>query len=468
MRSFLAAAVAMFAMSSGIAETSWQTHGPIRVSENKRFLVHQDNTPFFYLGDTAWELFHRLDREEATHYLTDRAKKGFTVIQAVALAELDGLDAPNPYGHLPLTDNDPTKPNEDYWKHVDFIVNEAARRGLVMGFLPTWGDKWNGKGLDPQIFNPKNAEAYGEWLGKRYQEQPLIWILGGDRLVENDTHREIIRAMARGLRKGDAGRHLITFHPRGGSGSAEVFHAEEWLDFNMRQNGHGAEFDGHYDKTRFDYDRTPIKPVIDAEPIYEDHPVNFNAKNFGHSIAADVRRPLYWNLFVGACGHTYGNHCVWQMWDPKKNRQPINAPLLPWQEALDQPGALQMQHARRLLESRPYLTRIPDDSLMVESSIKTAMPGAGIRRFVATRDTEGTYALVYAPVGRPFKVRMEVITGPKVKAWWFNPRTGTSTPIGEFPNTGLQTFTSPNPGEFIDWVLVLDDSAKAYFIPPQH
>jgi len=273
--------------------------------------------------------------------------------------------------------------------------------------------------------------------------------------------------MARGLRKGDDGRHLITFHPRGGSGSAEPFHAEEWLDFNMRQNGHGTEFDGRYEKTRLDYDRTPIKPVIDAEPIYEDHPVNFNAKGFGHSIAADVRRALYWDLFSGACGHTYGNHCIWQMWDPKKNRKPVNAPLLSWQEALDQPGAGQMQYARRLLESRPYLTRIPDDSIIVESDIKTAMPGAGTRRFVATRDTDGSYAFVYAPIGRTFQVHMSKITGQKVKAWWFNPRTGTATSIGEFPNTGEQPFTPPNPGEFIDWVLVLDDAAKDYLIPPQ-
>lgn len=57
----------------------------------RRYLVNERGAPFFYLGDTAWELFHRLTREEAEQYLQDRASKGFTVIQAVALAELDGL-----------------------------------------------------------------------------------------------------------------------------------------------------------------------------------------------------------------------------------------------------------------------------------------------------------------------------------------------------------------------------------------
>ncbi|WP_395821362.1 DUF4038 domain-containing protein [Archangium minus] len=37
----------------------------LRVSSNSRYLVKEDGSPFFYLGDTAWELFHRLNRSEA-------------------------------------------------------------------------------------------------------------------------------------------------------------------------------------------------------------------------------------------------------------------------------------------------------------------------------------------------------------------------------------------------------------------
>jgi hypothetical protein len=252
----------------------------------------------------------------------------------------------------------------------------------------------------------------------------------------------------------------MTLHPPGGNGSSTWFHSDDWLDLNMRQNGHVAEWTGRYDQTRKDYDRTPIKPVIDGEPIYEDHPVSFNAKTLGHSIAADVRRPLYWDLFSGACGHTYGHHSVWQMWSPGKG--PINDPLMPWFEAIDQPGAGQMQFARRLLESRPMLTRIPDDSVVVDGRVKTAVPGTGTRHFAATRDEGGSYAMVYAPVGRAFGVRMGKITGAKVKAWWFNPRNGEATAIGEFENKGEHEFVSPDRGEQVDWVLVLDDASKNY------
>lgn len=444
----------------------------LKVSDNHRFLVKEDGTPFFYLGDTCWELFHRLNREDAVRYLDDRAGKGFNVLQAVALAEVDGINTPNAYGHSPLVNGDPTKPAvqdgpaNDYWDHVDFIVAEANRRGLYLGFLPTWGDKWNKKwGAGPVTFNVQNAESYGEWLGRRYRDAGLIWILGGDRPVENGEQKEILRAMARGLKRGDGGTHLMTFHPTGGQGSSEWFQEEEWLDFNMRQNGHVAEFTGRYDATRKDYDRKPVKPVLDGEPLYEDHPVSFDAKKLGHSCAADVRGPLYWNLFGGACGHTYGHHSVWQMWSPDK--QPINDPLMPWYEAIDQPGARQMQYGRWLLESRPYLTRIPDDSILVTDRVKTAVPGAGRYRFAATRDEAGTYAMVYAPLGRKFKVHMDKIAGARVKAWWFNPRDGKPTAIGDFPNTGEREFRSPDPGEHLDWVLVLDDAAKNYPPPGQ-
>ena len=115
--------------------------GNLKVADNQRYLVYADGTPFFWLGDTAWELFHRLDREEAELYFSDRAEKGFTVIQAVILAEQDGLNTPNPYGEKPLQNNDPTKPNEKYFQHVDDLLKIAEKHGLLIALLPTWGDK---------------------------------------------------------------------------------------------------------------------------------------------------------------------------------------------------------------------------------------------------------------------------------------------------------------------------------------
>ncbi|HEY4967896.1 MAG TPA: DUF4038 domain-containing protein, partial [Puia sp.] len=106
----------------------------IRVSPNGHFLTEKSGKPFFWLGDTDWELFHRLTREETIEFLNTRQKQGFNVIQAVALAEFEGLRTPNRYGDVPLVNFDPTKlaispgndPSDnfqyDYWDHVDFVI----------------------------------------------------------------------------------------------------------------------------------------------------------------------------------------------------------------------------------------------------------------------------------------------------------------------------------------------------------
>jgi len=432
-------------------------HGRLKVSDNKRFIVHEDGTPFFYLGDTAWELFHRLDRDEAEKYLEIRRKQGFTVIQAVVLAELDGLNTPNANGDRPLKDNKPTKPNEAYFKHVDWIVNKAAEKGIYIGMLPTWGDKvtkaW-GKG--PVIFTNDNLDdvrAYGGFLGARYKDKPnIIWILGGDRIADNAE--QIWRAMAKGIKKGDQGRHLMTYHPQGGNSSAKWFGNDDWLDFNMLQSGHDRFDRPNYEPVSKDYNRKPVKPCLDGEPRYEDHPVNWDPKNgwFGDF---DVRQAAYWSLFAGAFGYTYGCHDIWQMYAP--GRQPISSARNNWYDVLELPGAWDMMHVRNLIESHPFLTRVPDQSLIAGE------PGSGPEHIQATRGED--YAFIYLPYGQKITVVLAKISGEKVRAWWFDPRTGKAEAAGTFDNQGTRQFDPP--GETKrgnDWILVLDDASKDY--PP--
>ena len=287
----------------------------LKVSENKRFLVTEGGKPFFWLADTAWELFHRCDREEAEMYLKKRASQGFNVVQAVALAELDGLNSPNPYGQTPLLENDPVRPNEAYFEHVDYIIRKAEENGMYVALLPTWGDKVNTKswGVGPEVFDSENARVFGEWLGSRYKEfDNIIWIIGGDRNPREDSGDIAIwNNMAEGIAAtaGGYANTLMSFHPqpKEDGGSSTWFHEEPWLDFNMHQTGHCAN-QGTYSHISNDYELQPIKPVLDGEPLYEDHPNCFNAKELGHSAARDIRRIMYWNVFAGAFGQTYGCH----------------------------------------------------------------------------------------------------------------------------------------------------------------
>ena len=300
----------------------------LKVSDNGRFLVHDDGTPFFYLGDTAWELLHRCTLDETERYLRDRAAKGFTVIQTVVLAELDGLHTPNMRGDLPLIDDDPTQPNEAYFAYVDEIVALAAAYGLHIGMLPTWGDKWNVKwGVGPEIFTPDNARTFGRFIGERYADQPIIWMLGGDRPIETDEHRAIVRAMAEGVREGDGGRNLMTFHTWGQHRTSEYVHDEPWLDFHTCQSGHKRNFE-NWRFIEADYALTPVRPCMDAEPAYEDGADNIGNLAGGFIDDYEVRKALYWSLFAGAHGHTYGCWSVWQMWDVTRKPLALGASSL--------------------------------------------------------------------------------------------------------------------------------------------
>jgi hypothetical protein len=220
----------------------------------------------------------------------------------------------------------------------------------------------------------------------------------------------------------------------------------------MQQTGHGlAETVQPWKKIAADYALTPPKPVIDAEPLYEDHPLAFRSKQNGYSFDAHVRQRAYWDLFSGSCGHTYGNHAVWQMYAP--GRKPVNGPLMYWYEAIHRPGANEMRYVRELIESRPVLSRVPDQSLVADEL-------EGADHITATRG-DG-YAFIYDAQGRPFTVNLGKLSGERLKCWWFNPRSGDSMDAGEIENRGTHDFTAPSEGFGSDWVLILDDVSKRY------
>ncbi|NND05537.1 MAG: DUF4038 domain-containing protein [Saprospiraceae bacterium] len=436
----------------------------IQVSENQRYLVTEDGKPFFWMGDTAWELFHRCDRKEVDMYLQKRAAQGFNVIHAVALAEIDGLNDPNPYGHTPLLNNDPTTPDDRYFTHVDYVIDKADELGLYIALLPTWGDKLNKKswGMGPEVFNVDNAKIFGRWIGERYRDRDnIIWIIGGDRNPRENSQDVVVwREMASGVVAAHAGNEnvLMSYHPqpKEAGGSSTWFHQDEWLDFNMHQTGHCAN-KGTYKHIRHDCALSPTKPVLDGEPLYEDHPNCFNAKELGHSIPEDIRRIMYWNVFAGACGQSYGCHAVWQMF--KEGREGINLPLRPWPVALDLPMANQVKHLKNLMLSRPYLTRIPDQSMILIAQEENE------DYVIATRDQSGRFAMIYFPTGKLVALDLSMLQGDELDAWWYDPRTGAAF-TSEVLSTGEKVVVSP-PSQGIgnDWVLVLDKQGAGFGIP---
>lgn len=422
----------------------------IVVSPNHRFLESQDGTPFFWLGDTAWLLTSRLDRADTLIYLDNRARKGFNVIQ-VSLVHSPDIKTAD--GAPALTGGNPAKPDlraNGYWDHVDWVLDQAARRGLWLAMLPSWGSL-----VKSGVLNGDNAAGYATFLAHRYRDKPnVIWILGDD--VMGDVHPEVFRLLGETLRREDP-NHLITFHPFGRTESLTWFDNQPWLDFNLFQSGHDrydqdtksphlyGEDNWRY--VRDSYATEPAKPVIDGEPSYEGIPQGLHDPAQPRWTAADCRRYAYWSVFAGAAGHTYGDNSVMQFY--KGGGPGAYGAKETWREAIDDPGSAEMQYLKKLMLSRSYFDRIPDQS---------AIAGQNGTKYDYVEATRGKdYLFAYTYTGKPFRVRLGLLTGGKVRAAWYSPRDGSTRSIGTFANTGEREFTPPGkPGPGNDWVLVLD------------
>lgn len=439
---------------------------PLVVSANRRFLQTADGKPFFWLGDTGWLLFKRLNREEAERYLENRRSRGFNVVQVMVLHTANDS---NVYGAPALIDADPAKPavtpgsdpakpaEYDFWDHVDYIVDTAARKGIRLGMVAAWGSIARSGRL-----NESNVRDYTRFLAGRYgRKSNIVWITGGD--THGDRNTEVWRTMGRMLKQ-MCPHHLVTFHPFGRTQSSTWFHQEPWLDFNMFQSGHrrydqdpGGKGEDNWRYVLEDYARQPPKPTIDGEPSYEKIPQGLHDPKEPVWTHNDVRRYAWWSVLAGTFGHTYGHAAVMQMFKPGVGKSSYG-PAGYWFEAIDDPGAGQMQWVKNLILSRPYFDRVYAPELIAGAN------GERYERVLACRGAG--FAIFYTYTGRPFEVHMGRITGATVRAWWFDPRTGKAHEIGRFANSGTQRFTppwTPSPGN--DWVLVLDDAAAKFPTP---
>jgi hypothetical protein len=425
-------------------------HLRLGVSPNGHYFVDQDGKPFFYLGDTCWLLFQRPNREEVDAYLKDRAEKGFTVIQAYVLR---GLSTRHPDGNssllkaTPLLDRDPTRPNEDFFQHVDYVINRANELGLVMGLVPA--KSWHVKEHAEKVFNEQNASVFGKFLGQRYKNNAVVWFPGGDSAPGKDE--PVWVAMAKGLKEGSEGRHLVCYHGQGGSSSSDWFQQADWLDFNSIQSGHNWATPT-YQRVSRDWGLSPSKPTVDIEPSYENHPTGAKTPRID---AHQVRQGAYWAMLAGAAGHGYGALDLFWFYKDSDGPFPRNG-LQHWRTALAYEGSRQVGLMRRLFELRPWYKLVPDQSVIASGQKD------GEDHIQAARADDGAFVLAYLSHGGQIGIHMDKLTGKDVQAHWYDPRTGKWREIGEYPNTGSREFVTPTKGDRDDWVLVLDDRAKGY------
>lgn len=376
----------LFSIGCNLSDTTVKSslpelHGKLMVAKNSRLIQYADETPFLWLGCTAWGITEILTREKVDLYLDDRKSKGMNVVQFCLFwgKRVDHptkftANAKNPYGHKAFVEIDSfpkaslpdvkeggsfEDPN-DYWDHVDYCIEAIKKRGMYAAVLPFWGRRYvNAIHSDQSmpVFTLENIFQYGEFLGKRYGGNPnIIWVNGGDvKANAGDPFLQHYRLLAEGLAKGITDKSVkwdedsevwdsifITYHPDGTPmlNSSTWFHNDSWLDFNMIETY--INRDSVAAAVRQDLSLESLKPTVLAEPHYEGTTNGYIAK------AINIRRQAYQSFFAGAAGFTYGGGF------DKEGNGPLFSPANNWEQLLNWTGATQIKYLRDFLQQNEW------------------------------------------------------------------------------------------------------------------
>jgi len=256
--------------------------------------------------------------------------------------------------------------------------------------------------------------------------------------------------------------HLMTSESYRGVSSFDVWSRTPWLDLDglyllpkdIPAKAHEAYLRGH--------------PVFLFEDLYEDYKT---------LTATDLRAEGYWAVLSGCTlGRVFGNIAIW-------NFSARRETTLPWKPQLASEGSIGQEWLGKLFRSREHWKLVPDidHRVMTAGYDPRAAYGRGREALrslvrglperapdtlsVAARTSDGRTIIAYLAAGGPtVSIDMNRISDPsaQARAWWFNPRNGSSTMTGTFPTTGSARFTPPTAE---DWVLVIDSLAAGWGAP---
>ncbi len=439
----------------------FKSKGWLKVSETGRYLTYGDGTPFFYLGDTAWEMGWKSNKEELVTYLQDRKSKGFNVIHTVPLSHqyLSNNGRRNQYGEDFFLDEDYYKINPRYFDYIDEIVDMANENGMLVAIVPLWGwlnELHRNPDWGDNYINIEQSKLMARYISSRYAADNVVWIVGGDDRYDTDERREFWDSFARIIKNSTGWRQLATVHPRGWSASFDYFDPDtEWIDFQMYQSSHLVSAYYVYRTGKRGFNLEPIKPVINGEPNYEDI---FNDLQRPDEEGAfrvrpvHVREAAYQSILSGATmGINYGANGIWQ-WSTERNagshfaRDNVMT-------AIHYPGSSQMTILKDIMvQYNWYKLKPVQEYVTVENSDKVVITGS-----------TGQHLISYFPSNLNSKVKFILPQNLYVSSSKFiNPTTGEEVLASSMPDTRSFSVTPP---DTMDWLFVADIQKKALTIP---
>jgi hypothetical protein len=408
-------------------------HGFLRVSANRRYLCYADNTPFLWMGDTAWVGPMKSTETDWESYLADRVSKHFTVIQIGPAPWWAGKQ--DTAGNSPFIGEGISRLNPAFWQAYERRVQRANEQGLFVLMVGV---------MEPTTRYPAAEDAC-------LFARQIVARLNGNFIAFSPSFDSGYRPL--GDEVGETIRdassvHLITEHPGTTTGKpvntiAETYFDRPYLDFAGDQTGHNGgnrelcarqalEWNLHLSR------REPHKPVINLEAMYD--------TEGGTAFKAYDARSLGWRSWLsGAMGYTYGTDLYHWETDPTKADY--------WRKAMSLPSSRQMTCLHDFLAGIDWWRLEPANGLVRNP------PAEYLHRPALARTARGDLAIAYLPDGDEVTIGLSELPAP-VMARWIDPTNGNCTAVGglPFPNKGDRHFVPPgrNAAGAGDWVLVLE------------
>jgi hypothetical protein len=400
-------------------------------------------------GDSPWSIEVQLTHAQIDTYLDDRVAKGFNAILFQPMEHLFSSQTP-PWknaqsGAVPFASTTSNSlswgnPVEDYWRTVDYVVNGARARGIICFITPAYLGFGGGAGAPADqgwmgaVTNAAAADlrAYGAFLGNRYNQGNIVWVMGGD-YAGTTAERDKQWNVALGIRQVRAA-DLITGHPMRSDEEAYPFWSG-YTGFNLNTiYTNGIE----YVAAARAYGRPGAMPFVLIEGRYEGD---------GVGTPASLRRQAYASILSGACGHFFGAYPIWGFGEPVANGGAGAASALA--SSLSSTATTEMAHVPKLFLSYEWWKLVP----RIDASLVTSTLGSGTSRICPALAGDGSFAMIWVPAAGTVTVNMSALSASGIRARYFEPANGGFAAVAgsPFANAGVRSFSVPG-----ERVLVLD------------
>ena len=460
-------AVALLCVNDSDAQAAF----PLKVSNDKRYLVDQNDQPFPILGRTAWFI---ISQPESGYkkFLDNSIDHGHNAIEMAVITHWPmGNHAPfNGNGDLPFLKRlngkdwdgkltyssikseapDLLAPNEKYWTFVDDFLSYCESKGILIFMFPGYvGYNGEEQGWMKELVanGIERTQAYGAWIAHRYKNRKnIVWMLLGDMGKFNQEQRNAEGALIKGL-KSVTDQQSIQYTAESYSGQNAADNADFGNEMTLN-----ASYTWELKVpvpyiARKAYAHKPVMPSFLLEEPYDEEGPDGN--NYNPNATQPVRRFQWWGWLSAIGGYISGNGYVWQFVDPV------------WEQHLNTQAALDMSRLNHFIRSIDWWQLVPSGLNGMETLITDAKNIDTSAAYVsAAAAKDGSILVAYIPPTHKGSITVNMkILADKMYGYWFDPTTGMYTSIGDVPitNKSVHSFTPPGKnsrGEG-DWVLVL-------------